>query len=233
MFNIERVGNVHIFTDLSTDGYYNNVTVIEEECGLTIIDTFKKSDIMKGFIDQIRTFEKPIKRIIFTHWHIDHTIGACFFPDINIFASVECSRKLVEFRDKYQDEKIKQGIIEEGLSVVIPNNIIETTLEIPMDDGIILTITPYPGHSFDGVIIEYKNMLIVGDNIVGKEVHLLIPPAIPPDAPKSKIEDLIHILNYIESLNPDVIIYGHGKRLEPREIIKDNRDRIREEMGAL
>lgn len=233
LFFIERVDNVHIFTDQSPDGYYNNVSVIEEKSGLTIIDTFKKSETMNAFLEIIRTFDKPIKRTVFTHWHIDHTLGAYFLPDTDIYASAHCRDKLIEFRDKYQELKIKQGVIEEGLSVVIPNNIVDKVMELPMDDGETLTMTPYPGHSFDGLIIEYKDMLFVGDNVVGKEVHLLVPPAIPPDAPKSKAEDLLHILNYIESLNPGLIIYGHGKRLEPEVIIKDNRSRLKTELGII
>lgn len=227
MFNIERVGNIHIFTDKTPGGFYNNVSVIEEESGLTIIDTFKKSETMKSFIEAISSYNKPIKRVIFTHWHIDHTLGAYHLPNIDIYSSRECRDKLVEFKEQYQDEMKKKGVVEEELSVVIPNRVIETEVEIPMEFDKKLLLKPFPGHSYDGMLIEYDNTLFVGDNLVGSEVHLILPPAIPPDAPKSRVEDLIDILNYIENKGAEVIIYGHGLRVSPQEILSDNRSRLK------
>lgn len=37
---------------------------------------------MKCFLDIVAGYNKPIYRIILTHWYIDHTIGACMINSI-------------------------------------------------------------------------------------------------------------------------------------------------------
>ncbi len=230
MFAIEKINNVHIYTDQSSTEFYNNVIVIEELNSITIIDTFIKKKTMKKFLDIIEEYNKPIERVIFTHWHIDHTLGAFFLKDHKIYSNLRCKNQLVEFVEKYQEMLREKGVIEDGVSIVIPNNTFEDKLEIPMDNNEVLLLESVPGHCYDSILIHYNNILIVGDNLVGKEVDVLIPPAIPPDEGKSKLEDLIKVIDYIEKIDSKYIIYGHGKRLNPKDILSDNRKRLSEKI---
>ncbi len=228
LFEIEKIENVHVYTDQSASEFYNNVTIIEQKNGLTIIDTFIKKETMNNFIDLVKKYKKPIDRIILTHWHIDHSLGAYFLKEYDLYSNLECKNQLVDFVAQHQERLRGNGVIEEGISVVIPNKVFEKELRIPMDDNWELILESFPGHSFDSIIIHYKNILIVGDNLVGKEVDVNLPPVIPPDTLKSKPEHLIEAINYIEKLNSKYIIYGHGKRLSTNDIILDNRTRIAE-----
>ncbi len=226
MFSIEKIKNVHIYTNLNTGEFFNNVVVIEESEGLTIIDSFIKKETMAEFLELIKKYKKRILRVIFSHWHIDHTLGAWFLRDYNIYSNRECRDYLINFLENHLDDKINKGVIENGLSVPIPNIVFEKNLIIPMEDGKELLLESLPGHSYDSILIYYDDFLIVGDNLVGKEVDIIIPPAIPPDREKSKPEHLYNMLKYLEKKDSKYLIYGHGKRLEPNDIILDNKKRV-------
>jgi len=211
---------------------YNNVTVIEEKSGIILIDTFMKKETMTNFLNLVNEYNKPIKSVILTHWHIDHSLGAFFLKGKDVYSSRECKSHLEDFVDQHQDRLRKLGIIEEGVSIIMPNKVFDRKLVLQMEDDEKLILESLPGHSFDSIILSYKDILIVGDAVVGKEIELFIPPVIPPDAKKTKSEDLLKAVKHIEDINPKYIIYGHGKRVNPKEVIKDNLIRITELMKS-
>ena len=59
-----------------------NCIMIEGDSGIVIIDTMESNDIAKEVLIEFRKItEKPIKAIILTHFHADHTNGISVFLD--------------------------------------------------------------------------------------------------------------------------------------------------------
>ena len=66
------------------DGRFNdcNVTVIVEERGVTVVDAPSDGDFTRDVIDAIRAHtDRPVVRVINTHWHGDHTQGNALFRE--------------------------------------------------------------------------------------------------------------------------------------------------------
>jgi len=231
LFNIKKIRNVHTYTDLSTETK-NNVTVIEENNGLTIIDTFMKEETMKCFLDIVAGYNKPIYRIILTHWHIDHTIGACMIST-ELIASNECKVKLENFILNHQQRLKEKGIIEGNMFSVIPSTVFKESMSIELDNNEKLYLKAIPGHSFDSVIILYKEFLFVGDNLVGETIDVFLPPVILPDKDKSEPRHLINSIKYIEEKKAKYIICGHGELEETEKLIEHNKKRIAQLMKEI
>ena len=69
-----------------------NVTVVEQSDGLVVIDTGATAAHGRAIVDYVRSvIGKPVKAVVFTHWHNDHPLGAsairAAWPDARIIAT--------------------------------------------------------------------------------------------------------------------------------------------------
>lgn len=83
----------------SPDGFpQGNTTVVIGERSVLVVDSCYLPSSAREDIAEIRKLtDKPVKYLVNTHWHYDHTMGngAYYeaFPDINIVAHVETARQ--------------------------------------------------------------------------------------------------------------------------------------------
>lgn len=228
MLRVEKINNLRIITE-DDSGHLNNVILIEDLDSIIIVDTFMKSKVMNEMIESvIKPIGKPVKAIIFTHWHIDHTIGACLLGKADIIATEECYKQLSDFQLNHQERLIHKGVIEKNMYMTLPNKIITEKHILQCKNGNEIIILPLPGHSFDSLIVIYNDTMIVGDTLVGKEIEVFVPPVIPPDAKKSKVEDLLKAIQFIKESKQERIITGHGQRMDKHPLIEMNILKINE-----
>jgi glyoxylase-like metal-dependent hydrolase (beta-lactamase superfamily II) len=230
MFKIRRFKDVTVYTEL-VSGNYNNVSVIDDFDGLILIDTFSKKKVMLEFLELIKQdFGKDVKIIILTHWHIDHSLGACLVNPTSLIASKECKIQLIDFIDNHQLRLRNKGLIETEMEIIIPNKIFEESLTILLSNSSIMLLESLPGHSYDSIIVKYDDIIFVGDNLVGEEVELFLPPLIPPDEAKSKPEHLLYAVRYLIQQKCKYIIPGHGSVIDGTSLLKSNLKKIKEQM---
>lgn len=85
------------------DGWSSNMTVIEADESIIVIDTFVDiiaSNTARHLI--LDRFEKPIKYLFNTHYHQDHTSGNQIFRDATIIAHANCIEPMKEDNEKRQ-----------------------------------------------------------------------------------------------------------------------------------
>lgn len=158
----------------------------------------------------------PVKYVINTHYHADHSWGNVFFPGATIIAHTECYRLLATRGKASLEAAQKQGPTYRNLKLVLPHVTFssgELTLRVGKKH---LYIFPTPGHSADGisVLVDDDKILFAGD------AFMPLPYIVDGD-----IEALTASIRRIGRMELENIIQGHGEiilRGEIADAVKEN-----------
>lgn len=169
---------------------------------------------VRNFIEQ--ELQVPVRYIINTHYHADHTWGNCLIPGATILAHSLC-RELLDTRGRASLESARSGSTTfRQIKIVLPHiTFSEGSLSLRVGKKT-LTLMPLPGHSPDniGVLVEEDRVLFAGD------VFMPLPYIVDGDP-----EDMLASLKKIGKLGLENVIQGHGDIVLRGEIegaIKDN-----------
>jgi glyoxylase-like metal-dependent hydrolase (beta-lactamase superfamily II) len=135
---------------------------------------------------------KPVKTMILTHFHSDHTHSLPFYADCTIIASTRLAKHL-------DDAQLKTS---PGFPVVVPTEVFEDSLEL-RDGTFCLLINRTGGHTDDSSYIycPSEKVLVTGDNLM---------PGYPWGGKGSSLHHWIRALEEYLTLDVDTIIPGHG-----------------------
>lgn len=216
MIQRERVAdNVYFF---QSDTYaLVTAGVIAGPHWAVVIDTLPTPDEtlnVREYIEQ--ELGVPVRYVINTHYHADHTWGNCFFPGATVISHRLCRELLEEKGRKSLDAAKKQNIIFRQVELVLPHVTFDTgqfSLKVGKKT---LSLFPLPGHSLDGigVLIEEDRVLFSGD------AFMPLPYIVDGD-----IEAQITSLKLISSMGLENVVQGHGDIVLRGEIegsVKEN-----------
>ncbi len=182
-----------------------------------VIDTLALPDetmSMRDFIE--RDLGVPVRYVINTHYHADHTWGNCFFPGATIIAHRRCRELLEERGIPSLEAARQQNNLLRQVKIILPHITFsegEFTLRVGKKN---LILFPAPGHSPDGiaVLVEEDRVLFAGD------AFMPLPYIVDGD-----IEDITASIRKIARLGLENIIQGHGDIILRGEIdaaVKEN-----------
>ncbi len=182
-----------------------------------VIDTLalpEETLAMRSFIeDQLGV---PVRYVINTHHHADHTWGNCFFPGATVIAHTLC-RELMELRGPASLESARrQNPAFRQVKLVFPHLTFESgdlSLRVGKKN---LILSQTPGHSQDGiaVLVEEDRVLFAGD------AFLPLPYVVDGDP-----DVLGETIKKIGKMGLENIIQGHGDiilRGEIDEAVQEN-----------
>jgi glyoxylase-like metal-dependent hydrolase (beta-lactamase superfamily II) len=182
-----------------------------------VIDTLalpEETIRIRQFIEQ--ELQVPVRYVINTHYHADHTMGNYLFPNATILAYALC-RELLDTRGRASLEAArKQGTTFRQARIVLPHiTFAEGSLNLRVGKKT-LSLTPFPGHSPDniGVIMEEDRVMFAGD------VLMPIPYIVD-----GNVDDMIISLKEIGKIGFENVIQGHGDivlRGEVEGSVRDN-----------
>lgn len=143
----------------------------------------------------------PIRYVINTHYHADHSWGNCFFPGATIIAHTRCRELLEERGMPSLEQAQKQNPALKQVKIVLPHMTFsegEITLRVGKKNLIISTT---PGHSDDGisVLVEEDRILFAGD------AFMPIPYIVDGNA-----DDISASIKRIGRMGLENIVQGHG-----------------------
>lgn len=201
MIQRERVAeNVYSFQS----EYYAQVTagaVIGPDWAVAI-DTlaFPEETLMiRDFIEE--ELNVPVRYVINTHYHADHSWGNCYFPGALVISHSKCRQLLVEKGMPSLEEAQKHNVSFRKSQIIFPHITFESgSLSLQVGKKT-LTLMPLPGHSKDGmgVLIEEDRVLFSGD------LFMPIPYIVDGD-----YETMVSTLEMINKMSLENIVQGHG-----------------------
>jgi cyclase len=86
----------------------SNAGVLVGDDGVTVIDTLVTSPRALAFDEAFRRHtDLPVRRIVFTHHHIDHVVGTEHFLPATIIAQERCREAMLVFGTQFHHEFVK------------------------------------------------------------------------------------------------------------------------------
>ncbi len=194
-----------------------NAGIVIGKDGIVVIDTLVSSKQAKRFIKDIRAIsKKPIKYVVNTHYHLDHTFGNADFKRLGavIISHINDSKNLKAHGETALKNAKDYGLTEKdmkGTRIAYPALAFTDRMEIDLGDQKIELIYIRPSHT-DGSVLVYlpdKKILFAGD-ILFTNYH--------PFLGEGNIEEWVKVLDYIMTIDVEKIIPGHGPISSKRDI---------------
>ncbi len=169
---------------------------------------------MRQYIEEV--LGMPVRYVVNTHYHADHTWGNCFFPGATVLSHSKC-RKLMQEKAIPALEVTRQNNASFNKSkIVLPQLTFSQgtmTLRVGKKN---LILMPTPGHSPDGisVLIEEDRVLFAGD------AFMPLPYIVDGD-----IDVMGEMIKQIGKMGLENIVQGHGDIILRGEIegaVKEN-----------
>jgi glyoxylase-like metal-dependent hydrolase (beta-lactamase superfamily II) len=164
----ERVANnVFVFTS----ELYAQVTAgaVITQAGAIVIDTLPfpvETRQIAQFIEERHGV--PVRYVINTHYHADHTYGACLFKQARVVGHRQC-RGLLDTRGREGLKHAQKGSREmSNVQVRLPDIVFDTGAMSIHLGGASVRIWPAPGHSPDSLVclVEEERILFAADTLM-------------------------------------------------------------------
>ncbi|GAB4470033.1 MAG: hypothetical protein Kow00124_05810 [Anaerolineae bacterium] len=211
--------NIFVFTS----DLYAQVTagVIITSGGAVVVDTMpfpaEARQIMQ-FIDE--RYGVPVRYVINTHYHADHTYGTCFFRGARVVAHRLC-RDLLDTRGRAGLEQAQRSMRDlAAVEVRLPDLVFDEGVMSVHVGGVTLEMWHTPGHSMDSIacLVKEEGILFAADTMM----------PIPFFADGSW-DAYVRTLEKLLEGHYECIVQGHGEVILRGEI----RERLEEDLGYL
>ncbi len=214
----ERVADdIYVFTS----ELYAQVTAgaVVTMDGAILIDTLvfpEEARAIKNFLE--KRHNCPVRYIILTHYHADHTYGACFFPEAQVVAHARCY-DLLNTRGREGLRVTQQNSPElRDVEIVLPHLTFEQGIMTVHLGNKTVELRHSPGHSPDSIValIREDRVLFAGDTMMPVPYFV-----------DGSYDDFVSSLHALRKGGFENIVQGHGEvvlRGEAEEIIQGNLD---------
>lgn len=211
--------NVYSYVDTKgaspANGFGANAGIIIGKEGILVVDTLISAKKAKDFIKDIRTVsDKPIKYVVNTHYHLDHSLGNSEFAKLGaiIIAHQNCLKNLTP--DSTLKRATLYGLSEqdmEGTEVAPPIVTFTGRMTINLGGSSVELIYPGLSHTDDSILVYFPQdrVLFAGD-ILFTHYH--------PNLGDGDIPGWIKALDLISGLNVDKVIPGHGPLSNKKDV---------------
>lgn len=195
-------------------GYMVNSILLIGDTGAIVIDTGLSDEIGAMLARHFaKLTDKPIKYVINTHHHGDHTLGNAAFPAAKFLSSELCRQLMLE------DGPTWISILESINERKFPNTkIIAADTTYPKNSHTELTLAgikmvfwvPEAAHTIGDMMIWLPDdqVLLSGDVLVNQ---------VAPSFRDAKLKEWIHTLAEVQNLPIKTIVPGHGPLMSKQE----------------
>ena len=194
-----------------------NVGIIVGKDGIVVVDTLISSKEAQRFIADIRAVsDKPIRYVVNTHEHLDHSLGNADFIRLGavVVSHANCKKNAEAAASTILQKAKNYGLTDEmlqGTKTAEASLTFSDKMEIDLGDHKVELIYAGSSHT-DGSIIVYvpdTRTLFAGD-ILFTNFH--------PNMRDGDVKSWISVLDYIAAMDAVSIIPGHGPLSTKKDI---------------
>lgn len=216
MMQRERVTeDIFVF---SSDAYVQvTAGLILTDEGVVIIDTLLYPDETQQLLDfATQRLHQPVRYVINTHHHADHTMGTCFFEGAQVVAHRRC-REILNTHGRESLESTKASSTEmHDVDLVLPQVIFDDEMTLHLGNKT-LHFEHMPGHSPDSIVVwvEEDNVLFAADTVMPLPYFV-----------DGSYDDFLASLHKLVERGYETIVQGHGEIILRGEVETRIRDDI-------
>jgi glyoxylase-like metal-dependent hydrolase (beta-lactamase superfamily II) len=210
--------------------YDVNVTVIEGEAGLLVVDTNASTKAAREVIADLRRLSaRPVVGLVNTHEHVDHVFGNAAFREE--YGQVPITaHEVAAFNTIPHGEQVKASSVARGdhradeiaeTSIVPADNTFSSVATIDLGDRTVELVHPGRGHTGGDLVvrIDDADVVLAGDLVEESAAPAYGDDCFPMDWPRSL--DLA-----LELIGPaTVVVPGHGVPVD-RDFVQEQRASI-------
>lgn len=217
MVHRERVADdVYVFQS-NQYAAVNAGAVIGPEWAI-VIDTLpypEETVAIREFVEE--ELERPVRYVINTHYHADHSWGTCFFPEALVIAHTLCRKFLQEYGVPSLKEVREQDTIFDRTQIVLPHLALSSGAMSLKVGSKTVRLIELPGHSPDGI-----GVYIVDDEVLfSGDLWMSIPHIVDGD-PVVMRKSLLRLRELIL----ENVVQGHGEVILRGEVDRGIDERI-------
>lgn len=206
----ERVSDdIYVFTS----ELYAQVTAsaVVTRQGIVVIDTLPYAPETRDMIDYLRSLgQGPIKYLVNTHWHGDHTYGNYLFDDsVELVCHKKCQQIMIEQGQAALDTAKETVPLLEQVALRVPEVVFDEGQMVLHVGNKSIEMSLTPGHTPDSIVayVREDKVLLAADTIMP------VPYFVWGDRHAFK-----ESLEYLKKFNLESIVQGHGEVLLRGEI---------------
>jgi cyclase len=192
----------HAFVQLDGSWGLNNAGVFVGEDGVVLIDTAFTAHRGRALRDAVgRLADKPVRMVINTHHHGDHTYGNFLFPAATIIGHDLCREAAIV--TGHETQKWFPGVDWGDIRISPPTVTFADSLTVWCDDLPASLRYLGPAHTSNDVVvwIEEHRLLFAGDLVFNHGTPFVV---------MGSVRGLIDALQQLEVLGAEVVVPGHG-----------------------
>ena len=203
-----------IFAYIQPDGswFLNNTGFLVGRRGVVSIDTTSTERRTRAYLEAIaRVTSQPVRTLVNTHHHGDHTHGNCLLPLATIIGHPRCREEILSTPMPPAGQfwsHVDWGSLEPAPPFVT----FEQQLTVWVDDlRIELHAAPCPAHTTNDVVawIPERSVLFTGD---------LLFVGGTPFVPMGSVSGSLRALAWLRSFEAEIVVAGHGPVSTPAAI---------------
>ena len=184
----------------------SNAGFIVGDDDVLIVDTLFTRSMNREFQAHIRRVtSKPVRHLINTHHHVDHTLGNALFPESCIIAHHMAPAEM----ERVEVPGILPRVVPhfaadiEGVPVRLPDITFEGSLEFNLGERRVQLFSLTPGHSFSDVVVylPQERVLFAGDIAFFR---------VTPVTFDGYVSGWIRSIDRLARMDVDVVVPGHG-----------------------
>ena len=184
-----------------------NIGVVVGEDGVLIIDSRESHEAARELQADILTLtSKPVRWVVNTHWHWDHSFGNAVFPEATIWGHRLCRQRLLDRpMDARRDARkwmpeARYGEID-SVDVVPPGQTFDAIASIDVGTHQVDLGFHGRGHTDNDIVAHVANVTFMGD---------LVEESGAPYMGEGFMLDWPVTLSVIQPSAGEVIVPGHG-----------------------
>jgi cyclase len=205
---IEVAGGAFAYVQEGGGLCVSNAGLIVGPEGCIVIDALFAPSMTRAFRDEIRRVtDKPVRLLINTHHHVDHTLGNALFPEATIVSHANARR---------EQQRVGLGVLDllrpripeltaetEGIQSRFPDVTFTDDLSLDFGGRAIRLLHLGPAHTIGDalVLLPAERLLFAGD----VAFHYVTPLGL-----EGHIGGWLGVCDRVDSMEIDTIVPGHG-----------------------